>query len=97
VRPTSSYFRWLSELLTNMLSLVTILTRWDEWVGPSRLLKHNEQGIALQKSLQAQAKESTSAASKTAKAAAAASTSVAGRTGRKDGTTRGTKRGRDEV
>ncbi|KZT01680.1 MRG-domain-containing protein [Laetiporus sulphureus 93-53] len=71
---------------------------WDEWVQPSRLLKFNETNIALQKALQAQAQAaqgsaSASAAKGTGKAAAARET---GRGGRKDGGTRGVKRGREE-
>ncbi|OCH89940.1 MRG-domain-containing protein [Obba rivulosa] len=69
---------------------------WDEWVDATRLLKFNETNIALQKALQssaAQAAASTSAAKGAARAQAA---KEAGRGVRKDGGTRGTKRGRDE-
>jgi hypothetical protein len=62
------------------------------------LLKLNEQGIALQRSLQAQARESNSAANKSVKTAAlSASASARGGASRKDGSTRGTKRGREDV
>ncbi|KAH9840755.1 MRG-domain-containing protein [Rhodofomes roseus] len=71
---------------------------WDEWVQPSRLLKFNETNIALQKALQAQA--SAAASSSSASAAKGANKSASAkdpaRLGRKDGGTRGTKRGREE-
>jgi len=70
---------------------------WDEWVHPTRLLKYNETNIALQKALQSQASaaqgSSTASAKNTNKATA---TKDPARGGRKDGGTRGTKRGRDE-
>ncbi|EKM74705.1 hypothetical protein AGABI1DRAFT_80803 [Agaricus bisporus var. burnettii JB137-S8] len=73
---------------------------WDEWVPSNRLLKHNEQNIALQKSLQATALPHTGhggSASSSARAHHGAGTKGSGtRTGaRKDGG-RGTKRGREE-
>ncbi|PCH34732.1 MRG-domain-containing protein [Wolfiporia cocos MD-104 SS10] len=71
---------------------------WDEWVQPSRLLKFNETNLQLQKALQAQASAAQgSGAASTSKAAGkAAATRDMGRGGRKDGGTRGTKRGREE-
>ncbi|KZT67561.1 MRG-domain-containing protein [Daedalea quercina L-15889] len=71
---------------------------WDEWVQPSRLLKYNEANIALQKALQAQASAaaSSSSASTSKGASKSASAKDSSRLGRKDGGTRGTKRGREE-
>ncbi|KAH9916514.1 MRG-domain-containing protein [Fomitopsis serialis] len=71
---------------------------WDEWVQPSRLLKFNETNIALQKALQAQASaaQGSSSASAAKGANKSASAKDSARLGRKDGGTRGTKRGREE-
>lgn len=73
--------------------------RWDEWVQPTRLLKFNETNIALQKALLAQANAASGSSSASSAKGINKSTSAkdAGRFGRKDGGTRGTKRGREEV
>lgn len=69
----------------------------------SRLLKFNEQNLALQKQLNASAKEASAASASTSKVSKATGSGTGGRDGgrvsalgRKEGT-RGTKRGRDEV
>ena len=64
-----------------------------------RLLKFNETNIALQKALLAQATAASGSASASSAKGINKSTSAkdAGRFGRKDGGTRGTKRGREEV
>jgi mortality factor 4-like protein 1 len=88
--------------LTRLLAVIlSLCSSWDEWVPSTRLLKYNEQNIALQKSLQASALPHTGhggGASSSARAQHGAGTKGPGtRTGaRKDGG-RGTKRGREEV
>ncbi len=75
------------------------MCRWDEWVPASRLLKFNEQNLALQKQLNASAKEASASAASTSKASKVGVGRDGGRLstlGRKEGA-RGTKRGRDEV
>ncbi|TDL20426.1 MRG-domain-containing protein [Rickenella mellea] len=71
---------------------------WDEWAPENRILKYNEENLALQKEIQATeaAHQSTKAAQaqKTAYTSAKSSTKGTG-SGRKEGA-RGTKRGRDE-
>ncbi|TCD71111.1 Esa1p-associated factor [Steccherinum ochraceum] len=73
---------------------------WDEWVNPARLLKLHDTNLALQKTLQqANAAATASAAGSTSAAKAGAKahgTKDVRATGRKDGGTRGTKRGREE-
>ncbi|OBZ73170.1 Chromatin modification-related protein EAF3 [Grifola frondosa] len=69
---------------------------WDEWVDGSRLLKFNETNIALQKALQSQATQGQASSSAVKSMAKAHTTKDTARTGRKDGGTRGTKRGREE-
>ncbi|KZT20712.1 MRG-domain-containing protein [Neolentinus lepideus HHB14362 ss-1] len=70
---------------------------WDEWVPASRLLKFNESSIQLQKQLkeQAAAAQSSSSAASKGKVANKDGGRTTG-TGRKEGGTRGTKRGREE-
>ncbi|KAG6868284.1 hypothetical protein C0993_005569 [Termitomyces sp. T159_Od127] len=71
---------------------------WDEWVPHSRLLKHNETNIELQKSLQknnAHASASGGSSSRGPKAGPREGAGGARGGTRKDGT-RGTKRARDE-
>ncbi|TFK51497.1 MRG-domain-containing protein [Heliocybe sulcata] len=70
---------------------------WDEWVPASRLLKFNESSIQLQKQLKEQA--SAAQASGSAASKGKAVNKDGGRmttAGRKEGGTRGTKRGREE-
>ena len=77
------------------------LFRWDEWVPAQRLLKYNEQNLALQKQLNATVQAATAASASTA---AAVKTSKNGMrdgkfipgSSRKEGT-RGTKRTREDV
>ncbi|EPQ53213.1 MRG-domain-containing protein [Gloeophyllum trabeum ATCC 11539] len=69
---------------------------WDEWVPASRLLKYNEASIQLQKQLKEQASAQASGSSAKAKAGAHKDGAKAVGTGRKEGGTRGTKRGREE-
>ncbi|KAG6845722.1 hypothetical protein H0H87_004988 [Tephrocybe sp. NHM501043] len=74
------------------------VARWDEWVPLNRLLKHNEQSLEIQKSLQRSnvLPSSTGAsASRGPKTGMKEGTGGARGGARKDGT-RGTKRGRDE-
>ncbi|KAG6853437.1 hypothetical protein C0991_004362, partial [Blastosporella zonata] len=71
---------------------------WDEWVPHSRLLKHNEQSLEIQKTLQrTNAVPATTGASSSRGPKAGIKDGAGGARGgaRKDGT-RGTKRGRDE-
>jgi len=73
---------------------------WDEWTPASRLLKLNEENIAVQKALQAQASAASASAASSSKhkysgANKDGSSSKAGAGARKDGS-RGTKRGREE-
>ncbi|TFK71406.1 MRG-domain-containing protein [Pluteus cervinus] len=69
---------------------------WDEWVPASRLLKHNENNLAMQKTLQQTNAPAASTASASKSAKAGTTREGAGTRGaRKDGT-RGTKRGREE-
>jgi mortality factor 4-like protein 1 len=75
--------------------------RWDEWVPASRLLKLNEENVAVQKALQAQANAANASAASSSKHKSGGghkdgSSSKAGLSARKDGS-RGTKRGREEV
>ncbi|KZP24228.1 MRG-domain-containing protein [Athelia psychrophila] len=78
---------------------------WDEWAPATRVLKFNEENIAIQKNLQASAANASAASTSKGKpgvggSAAGGSASVrggdgrGGAAGRKDG--RGTKRGREE-
>ena len=83
--------------------LECVICRWDEWVPASRLLKLNEENVAVQKALQASANAASASAAASSKSKAGGggankdgSSSRAGASGRKDGA-RGTKRGRDEV
>jgi len=86
--------------------MLRCLSRWDEWVPASRLLKLNDTNVAIQKTLQAQASAANASAassSKSHKAGGAGTGKDTGGTGagaragaRKDGM-RGTKRGREEV
>ena len=75
--------------------------RWDEWVPAQRLLKFNEQNLALQKQLKATVQAATATAassstsSKTSKSGIKDGKAGPG-TSRKEGA-RGTKRGREEV
>jgi mortality factor 4-like protein 1 len=83
--------------LTNTFLLIV---RWDEWVPASRLLKMTETNIALQKSLQhtnvLSAHGATSA--KINPKNPGVKDTVSTRAGaRKDGGTRGTKRGCEDV
>ena len=77
------------------------LHRWDEWVPASRLLKMTETNIALQKSLQHTNVPSAHGGAASAKINpknAGIKDIVSTRAGaRKDGGTRGTKRGREDV
>ncbi|TRM69225.1 MRG-domain-containing protein [Schizophyllum amplum] len=72
---------------------------WDEWVPVSRLLKVNEENMKIKNSLHL-GTHLNSGASKTAKGAdknaGGSATSYVRGAGRKDGGTRGQKRGRDE-
>jgi mortality factor 4-like protein 1 len=75
--------------------------RWDEWAPASRLLKLNEENVAVQKALQAQASAANASAASSSKHKSGGghkdgSASKAGASMRKDGG-RGTKRGREEV
>lgn len=78
-----------------------LLYRWDEWVPANRLLKMTETNIALQKSLQHTNVPSAHGGAASAKINpknAGIKDSVSTRAGaRKDGGTRGTKRGREDV
>jgi len=74
--------------------------RWDEWAPASRLLKLNEENVAVQKALQAQASAANASAASSSKHKSGGghkdgSASKAGASMRKDGG-RGTKRGREE-
>jgi len=78
------------------------MTRWDEWVPITRLLKFNDTNVQLQKALMAQANAAASTSGSSSKGKAHggsaikdSSSSRGGGLGRKDG--RGTKRGREEV
>ena len=77
------------------------LYSWDEWVPASRLLKMTETNIALQKSLQNTNVPSAHGGAASAKINpknAGIKDIVSTRAGaRKDGGTRGTKRGREDV
>jgi hypothetical protein len=82
-------------------TLKSLLYRWDEWVPANRLLKMTETNIALQKSLQHTNVPSAHGGAASAKINPKNSgikDSVNTRAGaRKDGGTRGTKRGREDV
>ncbi|TFK62898.1 MRG-domain-containing protein, partial [Pluteus cervinus] len=70
---------------------------WDEWAPASRLLEHNENNLAMQKTLQQTNAPAASTASVSKSAKAGTTMAGAGTRGaRKDGT-RGTKRGKEEI
>src|SRR5882757_3356053 len=79
----------------------SLLYRWDEWVPASRLLKMTETNIALQKSLQhtnVPSAQGGAASAKINPKNPGIKDNVSTRAGaRKDGGTRGTKRGREDV
>ena len=73
--------------------------RWDEWVVQERLLKYNDESLAMQKTINAQALNKNDG--KTRTSAAGGSTSKSGTGGRRDSRavadTARSKRKREEV
>ena len=75
-KQTSVYYTD-SCILHAMLIIYALHPRWDEWVDRSRLLKHSDTNLNLQKSLQ-QANAAATAAQLAASAGAGASAKGAG-------------------
>ncbi|KDQ52551.1 hypothetical protein JAAARDRAFT_61857 [Jaapia argillacea MUCL 33604] len=69
---------------------------WDEWVPANRLLKFNEGNLVLQKELKQQANAAQGSSSSRANKSHSAKDGSRSGAARKEGGTRGTKRGREE-